>query len=57
MKGNPAVVYNNIIIVANIHGYIDPLQDNTSPGGIMRFDYFEDEGIFKRIEGWPKSGT
>lgn len=54
---NSAVAYDNSYIVANTYGYTDPFKVNPTPGGIMRFDYNEEKGIFEKVEGWPASGT
>ena len=54
---NSAVAYGNSYIVANTYGYVDPFDVNPTPGGIMRFDYNEQKGIFEQVEGWPASGT
>lgn len=50
---NSAVAYQNSFVVANTYGYSDPFQINPTPGGIMRFDLDEKEGVFKEVAGWP----
>ena len=53
---NSVVAYGNSFIVGNTYGYEDPFKDNTTPGGIMRFDYNEQKGIFETVNNWPASG-
>lgn len=50
---NSIIAYNNTFIVANTYGYVDPFNDNDTPGGIMRFDLNEKTGHFERKENWP----
>jgi len=54
---NSVVAYDNSFIVANTYGYKDPFKDNFTPGGIMRFDFNEQNGKFERVKNWPASGT
>ena len=54
---NSVVAYGNSFIVANTYGYEDPFKDNNTPGGIMRFDFNEQKGIFEWVKNWPASGT
>jgi len=54
---NSVVAYGNSFIVANTYGYEDPFKDNTTSGGIMRFDLNEQKGVFEWVKNWPASGT
>lgn len=54
---NSVVAYNNSFIVANTYGYEDPFKDNSTPGGIMRFDFNETKGVFESVPNWPLSGV
>lgn len=54
---NSVVAYGNSFIVANTYGYEDPFEENKTPGGIMRFDYNEDKGVFEQVPDWPRSGV
>jgi len=53
---NSVVAYGNSFIVANTYGYLDPFKANNTPGGIMRFDYNEEKGVFEQVKNWPASG-
>jgi hypothetical protein len=53
---NSVVAYRNSFIVANTYGYEDPFKQNVTPGGIMRFDYNEDKGVFEHVKNWPLNG-
>lgn len=54
---NSVVAYDNSFIVANTYGYNDPFEDNETAGGIMRFDFNEEKGVFEPVANWPQSGT
>lgn len=54
---NSAVAYDNSYVVANTYGYVDPFDVNATPGGIMRFDFNKDKGVFEQMENWPASGN
>jgi hypothetical protein len=53
---NSVVSYQNSLIVGNTYGYLDPFEENPTPGGIMRFDYNEEKQTFERVENWPAAG-
>jgi hypothetical protein len=50
---NSIIAYKNSFIVANTFGYVDPFEENPTPGGMMRFDYDESSGKFYKKENWP----
>lgn len=50
---NSIIAYKNSFIVANTYGYVDPFNNNDTPGGIMRFDFNEETGRFERKLNWP----
>ena len=51
---NSIVAYKNSLIIGNTSQFVDPFKDNPTPGGIMRFDFNEQEGIFESVPDWPK---
>jgi hypothetical protein len=54
---NSVVAYGNSIVVGNTYGYMDPFKDNPTPGGIMRFDYNEEQQTYELVPNWPANGT
>ncbi len=53
---NSVVSYGDHLLVGNTYGYTDPFSENTTAGGIMRFDYDESAGGFVHVEDWPAIG-
>ncbi len=53
---NSVLAYDDSLIVANTYGYVDPFVENDTAGGIMRFDYDEEQGEYVLQEGWPAAG-
>jgi hypothetical protein len=53
---NSVVAYYNSLVVGNTYGYLDPFEQNPTPGGIMRFDYNEEKKTYERVENWPAAG-
>lgn len=53
---NSVVSYGDHLLVGNTYGYTDPFSENTTAGGIMRFDYDESVGGFVHVEDWPAIG-
>jgi hypothetical protein len=53
---NSVVAYHNSLIVGNTYGYLDPFEENPTPGGIMRFDFNEEKRTYERTENWPANG-
>ena len=50
---NSIIAYKNTLIVANTFGYVDPFNENKTPGGLMRFDFDETTGHFFQRKDWP----
>ncbi len=50
---NSIVAYRNSLIIGNTFNYVDPFNDNATPGGINRFDYNSESGKFELREDWP----
>lgn len=50
---NSIVAYRNSLIIGNTFNYVDPFNDNPTPGGINRFDYNSESGKFELREDWP----
>ncbi len=53
---NSVVAYQNSLIVGNTYGYLDPFKNNSTPGGIMRFDYNTEKKTYEYVKNWPLSG-
>ena len=53
---NSVVAYGDHLIVGNTYGYVDPFEENPTPGGIMRFDYDPEKDAYAEVEGWPAAG-
>jgi len=53
---NSVVAYGDHLVVGNTYGYTDPFSENSTAGGIMRFDYDESTGGYVPVEGWPAIG-
>jgi hypothetical protein len=50
---NSIVAYNNSLFIGNTFNYVDPFDDNETPGGLNRFDYNAVTGKFELREDWP----
>jgi len=50
---NSIVAYRNSLFIGNTFGYVDPFDDNDTPGGINRFDYNPQTGKFESVKDWP----
>jgi hypothetical protein len=50
---NSIVAYRNSLFIGNTYNYIDPFDDNDTPGGINRFDYNPETGKFEKRKNWP----
>ena len=50
---NSIVAYGNSLFIGNTSGYVDPFDDNNTPGGINRFDYNPQTGKFESVKNWP----
>ncbi|MGB8222122.1 MAG: hypothetical protein WCF10_06020 [Polyangiales bacterium] len=53
---NSVVAYEDHLIVGNTYGYVDPFIENPTAGGIERFDYDAQKGVYFKREGWPAVG-
>ena len=51
---NSIVAYKNSLLIGNTYNYIDPFDENDTPGGINRFDFDPGSGKFVEIENWPE---
>ena len=50
---NSIIAYVNSFVVANTYGYIDPFDNNPTPGGVHRFDYDANSNSFAKRDNWP----
>lgn len=50
---NSIVAYRNSLIIGNTYNYVDPFDENETPGGINRFDYNPEKDEFELREDWP----
>ena len=50
---NSIVAYDNSIFIGNTYNYVDPFDDNETPGGINRFDFDQATQEFKLLSNWP----